>query len=149
MPKSLEPSQLQRIVARCWYAWGMSLCYYGNLAAERSMYAGGVRAFQRAVRTWPGFALAYYRSGLIRGRELGEYSAALVDLDRAIRLDPAWAEPYLQRGLFHRFHGDYPAAIADLERYLTLADDGYWRSEAQHQLEQARQEQQVAGHSRS
>lgn len=144
MSQSPEPSQLRRLLARCWYAWGMSLCYYGNLAAERSMYQGGVRAFQRAIRNWPDFALAYYRSGLIRGRELGEYSAALVDLGRAIRIAPEWADPYLQRGLFHRFHGDYPAAIADLERYLSLAGTAEWRHEAQHQLDQARQEQQAA-----
>lgn len=36
------------------------------------------------------------------------------------RLAPGWAEPYLQRGLFERFHGDQRAAMADLERYLEV-----------------------------
>jgi hypothetical protein len=52
----------------------------------------------------------------------------------ASELRPNWADPYLQRGLFHRFHGHPQDAIADLERYISLADAGYWRDEAQRQL---------------
>lgn len=134
MLTSTDVSFWRRLLARWWYAWGLSLCYNGHRTADRSFYEEGVRAFARAVRTWPGFARAYYRSGLIRGRELGEYRLALNDLGRAIALLPDWPEPYLQRGLFYRFHGEPAAAIVDLQRYLDLGGTGYWRSEAERQI---------------
>jgi tetratricopeptide (TPR) repeat protein len=132
----------RRGLAYWWYVWGLSLCYSANRAADRGLYAAGVRSFGRAARLWPALARAHYRSGLIRGRELGEYRAALDDLAAATALEPEWPEPYLQRGLFQRFHGDSDGALADLERYLELGGDEYWRSEAQRQVEQIYAERQ-------
>jgi tetratricopeptide (TPR) repeat protein len=131
---------LQRLRARLWYAWGLSLCYTGHRTAERSFYEAGVGAFKRAAALWPGFAQAHYRSGIIKGREMGHYRAAIIDLDRATSLSPEWPEPYLQRGLFHRFHGEPPEAIAELERYVALAGAGYWRDEARRQIDMLRAE---------
>lgn len=136
-----DPPQLwERLRARWWYIWGLSLCYRGNRAHEQSYYRAGVESFGRALRIWPGYAPAHYRRGLIRGRELAEHRAAIADLSRASELRPDWADPYLQRGLFQRFHGDPRAAIADLERYVALADAGYWRDEAMRQIELIRGE---------
>lgn len=126
----------RRGLAYWWYVWGLSLCYSANRAADRGLYEAGVRAFARAARLWPTMARAHYRSGVIRGRELGEYRAALSDLAAAAALEPDWPEPYLQRGLFQRFHGDSAGALVDLEHYLTLGGDEYWRGEAQRQVEQ-------------
>ncbi len=140
MSSASPPSFWNRLLARCWYAWGLSLCYNGHRLAERSFYESGVRAFGRATRLWPDFARAYYRSGLIRGRELGEYQAALADLGQAIALLPEWPDPYLQRGLFKRFHGETAAAIADLQCYIDLGGAGYWRSEAERQISLLRAE---------
>lgn len=131
MPTTPKPSLWQRLLARWWYAWGQSLCHFGNRTAERSFYESGVRSFGRATRLWPTFAAAYYRRGLIRGRELNEYAAAVADLSTAMELLPDWPDPYLQRGLFHRFNGAPAAALADLQRYLELGGDAYWRSEAE------------------
>ncbi len=130
----------RRALAQWWYLWGLSLCHAGHRTVDRSYYEGGVRSFQRAIRLWPTFARAYYRSGLIRGRELGLYTAAVIELGRAITLQPEWPEPYLQRGLFHRFNGNPAAAINDLQRYLELGGDGYWRGEAERQLAQLHRE---------
>src|SRR5262245_45961769 len=135
--KQTDPPLWRRALAYWWYVWGLSVCYSGNRALDRSFYVAGVRSFGRATRLWPGYARAYYWRGLIRGRELGEYEQALVDLGSAIALAPEWAEPYLQRGLFRRFHGgDTAAAITDLESYLRLSDNTYWRGEAQRQIDQ-------------
>ncbi|MCG8347504.1 MAG: hypothetical protein MI924_06955 [Chloroflexales bacterium] len=135
-----EISFWRKLLARFWYVWGLSLCYNGHRMAERALYENGVRAFARAARLWPSYARAYYRSGLIRGRELGQYSAALSDLAQAIALQPDWPDPYLQRGLFHRFNGAPSAAIADLQRYIDLGGEGYWRGEAERQISMLRAE---------
>lgn len=140
MPDSAAPPLWGRIRARWWYLWGLSLCYSGNRSHEQSFYRAGVDSFGRALRIWPAYAAAHYRRGLIRGRELGEHRAAIIDLTRASHLRPDWADPYLQRGLFQRFHGDPRAAIADLERYIALAEPGYWRDEAGRQIDQLRME---------
>lgn len=131
---SSEPSFWRRIVAYWWYVWGLSVCYSANRTLDRHLYVKGVEAFLRATRVWPDFAGAYYRAGLIRGRELGEYVPALNNLSRAIALAPEWADPYLQRGLFLRFSGQYEQALADLKRYVSLAEEGFWKQEALHQI---------------
>jgi tetratricopeptide (TPR) repeat protein len=116
--------------ARSWYIWGLSLCYTGQRLSDHSFFESGLSAYARAIGNRADFALAYYQRGLVRGRELGQYQAALSDLTCAIALRPEWPEPYLQRGLFQRFNGDPGAALADLRRYVELAAPGYWRDEA-------------------
>jgi tetratricopeptide (TPR) repeat protein len=135
-----EPSIWQRMLAYWWYAWGLSWCYWGIRTAEQAFFRGGIRAFDRAIRIWPGFAGAHYRRGLIRGRELSQYQQAIADLTRAAALHPEWPEPYLQRGLFQRFHGDPQMAIADLQRFLDLGGDRGWRGEAERQITSLRAE---------
>jgi tetratricopeptide (TPR) repeat protein len=125
---------LARLSARWWYLWGLSLCYSANTTASAELYRSGAWSFARAARLWPGFAGAHYQLGVVRGRELGEYGAAVADLGRAAELRPEWPEPYLQRGLLHRFNGEPAAAMADLRRYLELAPEGYWREEAERQI---------------
>jgi tetratricopeptide (TPR) repeat protein len=134
MSTTPHPPLWNRIRARLWYAWGLSLCYNGNRLHDRSYYTAGVDSFGRATRAWPEYAPAYYRRGLIRGRELGDYRGAIVDLTRACALRPTWPDPYLQRGLFHRFHGNPQAARDDLTHYVELAEAGYWRDEAARQI---------------
>ena len=125
----------RRALAYFWYIWGLSWCYWGIRTASQPFFRAGIRSFDRALRLWPGFALAHYRRGLILGRELSEHHAGIADLTRAIAIDPEWAEPYLQRGLFERFHGDQRAALADLRRYLELASSAApWRAEAERQI---------------
>jgi tetratricopeptide (TPR) repeat protein len=138
-----EPSLWQRTLAYCWYFWGMSICYSANRTLDRSLYVKGVEAFLRATRVWPGFASAYYRAGLIRGRELGEYAPALNNLSQAIALAPEWPEPYLQRGLFLRFSRQYEQALFDLQHYVSLAEEGFWKQEAIHQIAMIGSEQRA------
>jgi tetratricopeptide (TPR) repeat protein len=145
MTSSTTTSLLQRLRARLWYAWGLSLCYTGHRTAERSYYEAGVEAFKRAASLWPQFAPAHYRSGIIKGREMGHYRAAIIDLDRATNLSPEWPEPYLQRGLFHRFNNSPAEAISELERFIELGGSGFWRGEAERQLMLIRADQAERG----
>jgi tetratricopeptide (TPR) repeat protein len=135
MSAATAPTSLwARLLARWWYAWGLSLCYAGGRSHDPSFYRAGVSSLERATRCWPAFAAAHLQRGAIRGRELGEYPAAVADLARAAALRPDWPEPYLQRGLLHRFNGRADLASADLARYIALAPPGYWRDEAARQL---------------
>lgn len=135
MPEPPQPPLIRRLLARCWYLWGLSLCYSGTSLADKSFYRAGTWSFRRAILLWPAFAMAHYRLGLIRGRELGEYQDAVADLERASALRPAWPDPYLQRGLLHRFNNEPLRAAAELRRFVELAPVGYWRDEARRQLE--------------
>jgi hypothetical protein len=129
-----EIAPWRKALAYWWYAWGLSWCYWGIRGANQSFFRAGIRSFDRAVWLWPQFAQGVYRRGLIRGRELNEHTAGIADMTRAIELAPEWADPYLQRGLFERFHGDPRAALDDLRRYLALADNPFWRTEAERQI---------------
>ena len=124
----------RKALAYWWYAWGLSWCYWGIRWANRSHFSAGIRSFDRSLRLWPNFARGHYRRGLIRGRELGDHAGGIADLGQAIALEPEWPDPYLQRGLFERFHGDQRAALADLRHYLSIAHDAYWRGEAERQI---------------
>jgi tetratricopeptide (TPR) repeat protein len=138
MADRLRPALLRRLLARCWHVWGLSLCYTAASSADRSFYKAGAWSFRRAAQLWPAFAPAHYQLGLICGRELGEYRAALAHLDQASELRPDWPEPYLQRGLLHRFNGEPARAAVELRRFIELAPPGYWRDEAERQLVQLR-----------
>ncbi|MBK9713507.1 MAG: hypothetical protein IPO81_19735 [Kouleothrix sp.] len=133
-PTEAGATPWRRALAYWWYAWGLSWCYWGIRWANQAYFRSGIRSFDRALRLWPQFARGYYRRGLIRGRELGDHAAGIADMAGAIALAPDWAEPYLQRGLFQRFHGDQRAALADLRRYLALSHDPSWRGEAERQI---------------
>ena len=124
----------RRALAYWCYAWGLSWCAWGIRGANRSFFRTGIRWFDRALRLWPAFARGYYRRGLIRGRELNEHADGIADMGRAIAIDPEWPAPYLQRGLFERFHGDPRAALADLQQYVAISDDSFWRDEAERQI---------------
>ena len=129
-----EIARWRRALAYWCYAWGLSWCAWGIRGANQSFFRAGIRSFDRALRLWPDFARGYYRRGLIRGRELNEYAAGIADMNRAIAINPQWPEPYLQRGLFERFHGDLRAALTDLQQYVAISDDAFWRGEAERQI---------------
>jgi len=145
MHAPVTTSLARRLLARWFYLWGLSLCYNGNSRADKSLYRAGARSLQRAARLWPEFAAAHYQLGLIRGRELGEYHTAVADLECASALRPEWPEPFLQRGLLHRFNGAPAMAVDELRRFVELAPAGYWRDEAQRQIAIIEDERGAAG----
>ena len=129
-----EIAAWRRALAYWWYAWGLSWCSWGLRSANQSFFRAGIRSFDRALRLWPAFARGYYRRGLIRGRELNEHAAGIADMGRAIAIDPEWPAPYLQRGFFELFHGDPRTALTDLQHYVAISDDTFWRGEAERQI---------------
>ncbi len=135
-----EIAMWRRWLAFWWFIWGQSFCAWGIRTSEPAFFRTGITLYTYALNVWPTYAMVLYRRGLIRGRELSQHHEALNDLTRVIEIDPEWPEPYLQRGLFQRFHGDPHAAITDLQQYLALGGDTYWRLEAQRQIAMLREE---------
>lgn len=133
-----QVAPFRRWLAYAWFIWGQSWCYWGIRTAEPTLFRFGISAFNRAIWIWPDFTAAFYWRGLIRGRELSQYREAIGDLSRAIELNPEAPDPYLQRGLFQRFHGDPQNAITDLQQFLTRGGELYWRLEAERQIAQLR-----------
>jgi tetratricopeptide (TPR) repeat protein len=127
----------RRAQAYWWFAWAQSLTYWGNRLVSRMLYDWAISAYGRVLTVSPAHAQAYCRRGALKGREFDDYTGAIRDLSAAIELRPEWAEPYLQRGLLHRFHGRVSAerALEDLRRYLELGASPFWRSEVERQIE--------------
>lgn len=67
-------------------------------------------------------ATDYYNQGLAKNR-LGQYEAAIVDYDNAIRLKPDYAFAYNNRGVAKYYLGQYKAAIADYDSAIRLKPD--------------------------
>jgi tetratricopeptide (TPR) repeat protein len=55
---------------------------------------------------------------------LYEWDRALADYNRALELDPDYADAYYYRGVLHYTLLEREQAIADFGRYLELAPDG-------------------------
>jgi len=53
----------------------------------------------------------------------GEYEEAIVELSKAIELDPEYADAYYNRGLAYNRSGEVAKAISDYEKCIELSDD--------------------------
>jgi len=64
-------------------------------------------------------ALALVQRGIFR-RDVGEYSRAVADFGRALRLDPRLASAYVERGIAHFERGAYDVAVRDYDAALAI-----------------------------
>ena len=69
----------------------------------------------------PGAAAYYYRG--VAYAQLGEYQLALTDLDKAIEIEPAFAEAYLRRGEIYLRLNQPGAAESDHHKVVQLSTD--------------------------
>jgi tetratricopeptide (TPR) repeat protein len=128
------PYWLRRTFAQFYYWRGNFHRHFGNLSGERVEYEMAVNAFSRAIELHPDFVSAHYSRGILYWRELQNFHRAIRDLTRVIELAPRWHEAWLNRAIAYHLRGNSPQAIADLEHYLTVAEDPDWRSNAESQL---------------
>ena len=53
----------------------------------------------------------------------GEYEEAIVELNKAIELDPEYADAYYNRGIAYDKSGEVAKAISDYEKCIELSND--------------------------
>ena len=95
----------------------------GYQALLRKDYDKAIDHLTRAIDigdlSRPNQALAYhYRGALYLKRERND--EAILDLDRALEIDPRLATAYSDRGIAHRRKGQYELAIADYGEAIRL-----------------------------
>jgi tetratricopeptide (TPR) repeat protein len=91
------------------------------LAAEK--YEQALEEFSQALKDKPyNEARLYYLRGLTYS-QLEEYDTALIDLNRAIKLNPKYMEAYYERGMAHFHLGNYGLASEDFDQALKFDAD--------------------------
>ncbi len=71
------------------------------------------------LRYWPDYATAYaVRGGMLQQRR--QYEEALVDMNRAIELEPENADFYVSRALLYKAFSKPHLAKADFQRAIAL-----------------------------
>jgi tetratricopeptide (TPR) repeat protein len=100
----------------------------GNVYRSTGDLESAMADYERAIELDPGYSLAYANRGQAHSL-LGNYAQAFQDFDRALELDPDNRWAYFFRGwtygsgdLTDSEVGDRERAIADLERFLELAE---------------------------
>ena len=98
-----------------------------GLRSPADTYPRARDSIVKALRLEPRLATAYATSGQIKMQFDRDWEGAAADLDRAIELDPKFAEAHLTRGVLFSMHGELDRGLAEitrareLEPLLTLA----------------------------
>jgi tetratricopeptide (TPR) repeat protein len=82
-------------------------------------YDQAIRHFDRATQIWPEYAEAYLNRGVAE-HNLQRPAPALVDLDKALDLDPNLTRAYDERGQIYLEDGDPRKAIEELSQSIRL-----------------------------
>ncbi len=80
----------------------------------------------------------HYKNGTVLVID-GEYEEAIVELNKAIELDPEYADAYYYRGLAYDKSGEVAKAISDYEKCIELSNDPEVVKSAQELLDKLRQ----------
>jgi tetratricopeptide (TPR) repeat protein len=75
----------------------------------------------------------YYKRGDVY-YDMGPFGQVIVDLSKAIELDPNSASAYYNRGLAYHEKGEVTEAVSDLEKCIGLSSDGELTKAAQQAL---------------
>lgn len=110
--------------------------------AAAARYDDAIAALDDALALAPDNPLLYVERGQ-RILLIYEWDRALADFDRAIELAPDYADGYYWRGILYASVPDAsarPQARADFERYLQLAPNGSYATDATRYMQQLRNE---------
>ncbi|MDP7577936.1 MAG: hypothetical protein QGF12_00150 [SAR202 cluster bacterium] len=89
-----------------------------------AQYEEAIPQFDLVIRMLPDLALAYnYRARAHYKRDVPNLGLARSDLDKAIELDPNFAEAYRNRGVLKLNEGDEESGVIDLQKAFVLYID--------------------------
>jgi tetratricopeptide (TPR) repeat protein len=98
------------------------LALTGATYARNDVWRSQESLWQDVVNKSPGKAAAYQNLGIaLYGR--GEVARAFACFDRAIAIDPEFAESFINRGTIWAKSGDFARAINDFERAVAVAPE--------------------------
>lgn len=90
----------------------------GTRLGKSGEYEAAVEAYSRAIELDPTYHDAYTFRGLTY-REMGNFTAAIMDLDALVNLEPS-AESYRLRADTYLYHKEFDKAIADYDKAISL-----------------------------
>jgi tetratricopeptide (TPR) repeat protein len=112
---------------------GVKLYMEGKLLEARA-------AFEASLGFNPRNAVALSNLGYI-SYDLGQLDEAFVEQQRALAVDPSYANAHYGLALIYRDHDEYAKARAHFEEYLRLEPRGYWSRKAREALTHLGKEQ--------
>ncbi len=97
------------------------VCLLGLMTVKQiKVWKDGITLWSRAIEVEPGRAgIAYVNRGALYGLE-GRYEESLKDLNSAININPAVAQPYYNRGTTYFNLGRYEEALRDYTQAVAL-----------------------------
>ena len=94
----------------------------GNTLAVKNDYNNAVRAYQKAIRINPNYALAYFNLGLLNSQK-GNFDDALRQFGKAIEIDPLFAEAYRNTAIIYYMTENFGQSLFNFEKYNSLITD--------------------------
>ena len=87
---------------------------------QTGLWRDSITFWSYEIKLYPeGSPLPYYNRGSAYALS-GNYAQAVNDLNKAIELDPGYAEAYTNRGIVYDKKGEYDRAIAEFSRAIAL-----------------------------
>lgn len=93
--------------------------YQGILLQAQERYQEAIVAYDQAIKINP-HPWAYNNRSSVRAK-LGDKEGALADVNKALEIDPDYAESYLQRSYIRSEWEDREGALADVNKALEIA----------------------------
>jgi tetratricopeptide (TPR) repeat protein len=92
---------------------------YGWSLAEKKEYQQAIRSLDISIHYNPRSITAYLERAYVY-RQLGNYSLALADGNKAIDIASNYARAYASRGQTYYHLGEYARALSDFEKAISL-----------------------------
>ena len=118
-------SRLRTIRSQALYWWAITHRYFGEEHHIKREFERAAYYFGRAYDIDPTFHQARLAKAVMLGRELGQVTEALSELDQMLLEDESYSDARLNRAQLRQEVGDYRGALADWERYLEAPADNY------------------------
>ncbi len=102
--------------------WGSLHRNFGNRRGFSREHHSAVKRFGQAYDLDPNLREAKLDRAIILYREMGQFDAALVDLNALLEDDPKYGPALLNRAMLSLVLGGYVESLSDLCPFLVLPD---------------------------
>lgn len=117
--------------------------HLGNVRGERRLYDLALDWFARASRWDSSFARPYLERGVIFWRELDHPRRAIIELSKALTLNPGLHTARFNRAIAYQQLGEYARARKEFQSYLERGEHPHWREYASKMIEEFRDQERA------